>query len=225
MYNNFLYFDIETVGNYMTYDNFQENDINGSKLFRKKFETTSYFKDTKDINEAYSKYSGIFSPYGKIVCISVGYYNKSGRKLITSIKNEDERLILIEFSELLKKVSKKNYLLAGYGILNFDIPWVVRKMIKYDINVPDIINFNFKKPWELAIYDILDNIKLKSTYFLNLDEVCYELGVVSPKDKIDGSMVHQVYWDGGIDDVVHYCEKDVLSTMLICEKIFEYENN
>lgn len=222
MYKNLLYFDIETVGSYDSYRALSDIEPNGAALFQKKYTTTSYFKDVDNIDNAYLKYSGLFSPYGKIVCISVGFYGKGGNKQITSFKNDNEMIIIEEFAKLLIKVEKKNYLLAGYGILNFDIPWVVRKMIKYGIKVPNIINFNFKKPWELAIYDILENIKLKSTYYLNLDEVCYELGVVSPKDKIDGSMVHETYWNGGLDDVVHYCEKDINSTMLICEKIFEH---
>lgn len=221
MYKNLLYFDIETVGNFANYDVFLENDPVGAKLFNKKFETTKYFNEFDNVHNAYMKYGGLFSPYGKIVCISIGYYSKDEYK-INSFKNKDEKILLTEFASLLDKVDKKGMLLSGYGILNFDIPWVVRKLLKYGIKVPRIIDFNFKKPWEMAIFDILDSIKQKSTYFLNLDEVCYELGVVSPKDKIDGSKVHHTYWGGDLDSIVHYCEKDIKSTMLIAKKIFEH---
>jgi hypothetical protein len=36
------------------------------------------------------------------------------------------------------------------------------------------------------------------------------LGIKSPKDDIDGSMVGQVYWEtGDLERIVRYCEKDV----------------
>jgi hypothetical protein len=54
----------------------------------------------------------------------------------------------------------------------------------------------------------------------SFDEVCYELSVPSPKDKIDGSKVHHTYWyDDDLNTVVEYCEGDVYSTMLVAEKM------
>jgi hypothetical protein len=38
------------------------------------------------------------------------------------------------------------------------------------------------------------------------------LGIPSPKDDIDGSMVGDIYWkEQGLDRIVAYCEKDVIT--------------
>jgi hypothetical protein len=61
--------------------------------------------------------------------------------------------------------------------------------------------------------------------FSNLDvsfeDAAYGMGIPSPKDDIDGGMVHQTFWNGEIDRVITYCEKDVKTMILMCEKIYQ----
>ncbi|OZA57004.1 MAG: 3'-5' exonuclease, partial [Sphingobacteriales bacterium 39-40-5] len=43
--------------------------------------------------------------------------------------------------------------------------------------------------------------------------------IPSPKDDIDGSMVHKVYWeDNDLERIRIYCEKDVITTAQILLK-------
>jgi DNA polymerase elongation subunit (family B) len=48
---------------------------------------------------------------------------------------------------------------------------------------------------------------------MGLDDVCELVGIESPKDKIDGSKVATAVENGRLDDVVQYCEKDVIATL------------
>jgi len=72
----------------------------------------------------------------------------------------------------------------------------------------------------LRIVDISDDWKQKFAYIFSFDEVCYELGVSSPKDKMNGSDVHIKYWENKIDEIREYCEKDVSSSIDIGKIIY-----
>jgi hypothetical protein len=68
---------------------------------------------------------------------------------------------------------------------------------KYGITPSKIIDIYGSKPWDVHVVDLADEWKQKFKYFNTFDEVTYELGIDSPKDDIDGSMVHNVYWNEG----------------------------
>ena len=66
-----------------------------------------------------------------------------------------------------------------------------------------------KKPWDMRITDMADDWKGKFAWAFSFDEMCYELGVKSPKDNMKGSDVHKAYWNSEVEKVKEYCEKDV----------------
>ena len=43
--------------------------------------------------------------------------------------------------------------------------------------------------------------------------MCYELGVASPKVNMDGSLVHEYYHSGRLEEIKDYCEMDVSSSI------------
>jgi len=224
--NNLFYFDIETVGAQKDLESLKENDIKGYELFMKKYNKNPWMSESGQTADfAYEKYSPISSTYGKIVCVSFGYFHDKDEKgyTISSLYDDNEFELMKQVQKLFAKVSKKHLILSGFNINGFDIPWLVHKMNKYDIIVPPTLRIYGKKPWEIHSFDLFN--EWKSTYstykFLaSFDEVCYELGVKSPKEKIDGSKVHATYWyENDIDTIVHYCEGDVYSTMLVAGKM------
>ena len=223
--NNLFYFDIETVGAYKDLETLKENDEKGHELFMKKYEKNSWMNEELTADEAYQKFTPISSTYGKIVCISFGYFHEKNEDGLTinSIFNNDEEELMKRIQELFIKVSKKHLILSGFNINGFDIPWIVHKLNKYNLVVPNVLKIYGKKPWEIHSFDLFN--EWKSTYstykFMpSFDEVCYELGVPSPKEKIDGSKVHHTYWfDQDLPTVVHYCEGDVKSTMKVASKM------
>jgi prepilin-type processing-associated H-X9-DG protein len=77
-----------------------------------------------------------------------------------------------------------------------------------------------KKPWETRIVDISDDWKIRFAYTSSFDEVTYELGLESPKDNMNGSDVHVAFWDGRVEEVKTYCEKDVMACIKVSQKIY-----
>lgn len=215
-----FHFDIETAGQYKDYDSFLDNDERGAKLFLNKYEKMNWSEKYDDINAAYLDNAGIISTYGRIVCISFGY-ESNGEKHIRSFYGDDERDIVESFNNLLKKIETKSYNLCGFRINYFDVPWVLHKLHKYEIEPANMIYLYDKKPWDMRMVDMSDDWKSKFAWSFSFDEMCYELGVQSPKDIINGSDVHKYYWSGRIEDIKTYCEKDVSSSIDASKKLYK----
>jgi predicted PolB exonuclease-like 3'-5' exonuclease len=208
-----FHFDIETCGEYPDYNTFLLEDERGAKLFESKYHKMGWETKYNSIEEAYLESAGIISTYGKICCISFGYVDNSGSKQVRSFYGEDEREIVNNFNELLKKIETKSFKLSGYRIMYFDIPYVLHKLHKFGIKPANIIYLYDKKPWDARIVDIADDWKQKFAWAFSFDEVCYELGVKSPKENMNGSEVHKYYHKGKLEDIKRYCEMDVSSSI------------
>lgn len=213
----FFYFDIETAGQHSNYTSLKNNDELGASLFHKKYESNL----EGDIADVYREKSPIITTYGRIVCISFGVIHTDGSKKINSFYGNDEKLIVTQFNNLLKRIEQSNYILFGFRISNFDIPWIVHKLHKYDIEPSDFLYLYDKKPWESRIRDLADDWRLKSYYNHSFDEICYELDVISPKSGISGKDVHDLYWNDRYNDIKTYCEGDVSALIDISKKIYK----
>jgi len=214
-----FHFDIETAGQYKDFTEFERNDERGSNLFKNKYQKMQWEEKYENIHDAYLDNAGIIPTYGKIVCISFGFID-NGEYRISSFCGDDEKDIVNRFNELLKKIETKSFNLSGFRIMYFDIPWILHKLYKYGIKPADIILTHNKKPWEMRVVDLSDDWRGKFAWAFSFDEMCYELGVESPKDNMNGSEVHIAYWEGRVNDVKTYCEKDVKSSIKVSELIY-----
>jgi predicted PolB exonuclease-like 3'-5' exonuclease len=216
-----FHFDLETAGNYKDYETFLLEDDRGAKLFESKYKKLGWEEKYSSIDDAYQNNAGIVSTYGRIVCISFGFIDNEGNNKISSYYGDNEEEIVTSFNNLLKKIETKSFNLSGFRINHFDIPWVLHKLHKYGIEPASIIYLYDKKPWDMRITDMSDDWKQKFAWAFSFDEMCYELGVKSPKDIINGSDVHKYYWSGKIEDIKTYCEKDVSSSIDASLKIYK----
>ncbi len=210
-----LFLDIETVPQAQSAD-----DLNGtmkalwdkkSKLFRTPEQSAA------DVYER----AGIYSEFGRIICISVGFLkekNPFGFRL-KSFYNEDEKILLKEFSAMLLKFcsSRKEPLLCAHNGKEFDFPYIARRMVIHSMNIPEILDNAGKKPWEVKLLDTMDLWKFGDfKNYTSLELLTAVLGIPSPKDDIDGSMVAKVYYkDKDLNRIIRYCEKDVLAIVRI----------
>ena len=216
-----FHFDIETAGQHKDFKTFREVDSRGADLFESKYNKLGWEEKFGDLETAYIENAGIVSTYGRIVCISFGFIDNSGEKKISSFSGDNEEDIITSFNNLLKKIETKNFNLSGFRINHFDIPWVLHKLHKYGIEPASIICPYNKKPWDMRITDMSDDWKQKFAWAFSFDEMCYELGVQSPKDLMNGSQVHKYYWSGRIEEIKTYCEKDVRSSIDASIKIYK----
>ena len=176
-------------------------------------------KDDYTPDEFYER-AGIWAEFGKIVCISVGYFAfKNGeRQFRTTSFYGDEKKLLIDFSNLLNThFNLPQHVLCGHNAKEFDFPFIARRMIINGVDIPEKLNLFGKKPWEIAHLDTMEMWKFGDyKHFSSVRLLIKVLNIPSPKDDIDGSEVAEVYYkEKDIDRIVIYCEKDVVAVAQI----------
>ena len=114
---------------------------------------------------------------------------------------------------LCKWASDNTRFLCAHNGKEFDFPYVCRRMIIPGIKLPHCLNLAGKRPWEIPHIDTMQLWKFGDyKNFTSLNLLARTLGIPTPKDDIDGSMVGEVYWkQKDINRIVVYCQKDVIT--------------
>ena len=211
---NVLFLDIETVP---LYANFYELDDTSKLLWDQK---TKYQRKDEFSPEEFYDRAGIWAEFGKIICISVGYFVFKGdnRNFRRTTFHGEEDSILKEFKILIETHYNKSYhLLCAHNGKEFDFPYIARRMIIHKIDIPINLNLFGKKPWEVPHLDTLELWKFGDyKTYTSLKLMTHVLGIPSPKDDIDGSEVCDVYYkEKDIDRIIRYCEKDTIAVAQI----------
>ena len=208
-----LFLDIETVPQYATYAEMPETF---KKLWDIKAERLAKQDEGKSTDELYDR-AGIYAEFGKIICISVGFMNGAEFRL-KSFYGDDEKILLEEFSGLLSRhYNMPQHLLCGHNGKEFDFPYIARRMLINGLPLPQILNLQGKKPWEVQHLDTMDLWRFGDyKHYTSLNLLTTIFDVPSPKDDIDGSMVGEVYWqENDLERIVKYCQKDTLAVAQI----------
>jgi uncharacterized protein YprB with RNaseH-like and TPR domain len=224
---NILFLDIETVP---AYESYEKVPTPIQDLWEKK--TASLIKDGVDTPSSIYRRAGIYAEFGKIICISCGFFTQGNTFRIKSYFGHDEKQLLADFTSMLQKsFSSPDKLLCAHNGKEFDFPFLCRRLLINQMPLPSILDIAGKKPWEVAHLDTMELWKFgdyKSYTSLNLLATIF--GIPTPKDDIDGSKVWQVYWEeDNLERIVTYCQKDVLTVAQIllkfrCENLIRVED-
>ena len=220
-FENILFLDIETVPENEFYKDLTEEK---QELFALK---TQYQRKEEFTPEEFYERAGIWAEFGKIVCISVGYFinfKSSDRKFRVTSLFGDEFKILEEFKNLLDKhFNKPQHLLCAHNGKEFDFPFIARRMIIHQIELPEKLNLFGKKPWEVPHLDTMELWKFGDyKHYTSLKLLTSILGIPSPKDDISGSEVGGVFYkEKNLKRIVTYCEKD---TIAIAQLLLRFNN-
>ena len=211
---NILFLDIETVPETAT---FSELDEVKKELWEHKSQYQR--RDELTAEEFYDR-AGIWAEFGKIICISVGYFQLQNdlRTFRVTTFFGDEIKILKDFKNLVvTHFSQNKHLLCAHNGKEFDFPYIARRMIIHTIELPYKLNLFGKKPWEVPHLDTLELWKFGDyKTYTSLKLLTNVLSIPSPKDDIDGSQVYEVYYkQKDISRIVEYCEKDTIAVAQI----------
>ena len=218
--NHILFLDVETVSQHPTFDLLEERT---RSLWQQKIGFMARRDDhewqEEDYAQTYVDKAAIYAEFGKVIVISAGiiHQHENAPSLrIKSFYGHDEAEVLMQFANVLdRNFNDPNlHILCGHNIREFDIPYLCRRMTAHQIPLPVLFNITGKKPWEVKyIADTLELWKFGDhKNYTSLDLLSHTLGIASPKDEMDGSMVGKYYWEQqALEDIKRYCEKDVVT--------------
>ncbi|WP_143306957.1 ribonuclease H-like domain-containing protein [Chitinophaga vietnamensis] len=208
-----LLLDIETTPGVKAFEQLPEQM---QSLWREKLAKIAPVSENED--EGYADRAGIYAEFGKIVCISVGFFNLEDNRYhlrLKSFYHDDEAIVLSGFLELINKFHARvpRFQFAGHNIKEFDIPFICRRSVIHQLSLPQPLQLHGLKPWEVPMLDTLQLWRFGDfKHYTSLKLLTAVMGIDTPKDDIDGSMVGKVYWeDHDLARIATYCEKDVLA--------------
>jgi 3'-5' exonuclease len=173
-----------------------------------------------DPEMSFEKFASLNADFGRIICISVGYV-RNGRINLKSLCGDDERAILEEFNNIIAKVKG---IFIHFNGLNFDAPFIMRRMRHHGISLanPDFAN--------LRRYQESPHLDLMQSYYNWDARAMMPLGLLaeihrlpSPKGDLNGSQVHAAYLREELSRISRYCEFDVATTLNLWRKAWLFE--
>lgn len=222
IFRNFLVIDIETASSFEEYTSM---DARMQSLWNKK---ASYMQnvDERSPEELYFDKGAIFAEFGKVICISAGVFTKEEDNSIgirlKSFAFETEKETLTAFNNLIEsKFDSKELRMIAHNGKEFDFPFLCRRMLVNEIDIPEALDIRDKKPWEINHIDTMELWKFGDRKnFTSLDLLAALFGVESSKDDIDGSQVNEVYYkEGNLQRISKYCQRDVMVTAQVFLKL------
>lgn len=211
---NLLLIDIETVSEKASFELLNEE---WQLLWQEKIQRA--LPEDLTPAEFYPQRAGVMAEFAKIICISIGYFKKEGNTLLLRLKSfygDDEKILLKDFLDTLRQLENNNskWSFTGHNIKEFDIPFICRRLLINGLVIPPFLDFQNMKPWETNMIDTFQYWRFGDyKHYTSLKLLAAALGVPSPKDDIDGSMVGDVYWkEKNLERIVTYCQKDVVTT-------------
>ncbi len=207
-FKNILFLDIETAPQHASYEKMEDRM---KPLWDKK--ALKIGQNEADTPESIYNRAGIYAEFGKIICISAGYFHENSFRL-TAYGGHDEKEILISFSKLLNSFNRRSgATLCAHNGKEFDFPYICRRMLINGLPTPSIIDSSGKKPWETSFIDTMEMWRFGDyKNYTSLELLTAVFDIPTPKDEIDGSMVYDYYWNRNeLDTIIKYCRKDVIA--------------
>jgi 3'-5' exonuclease len=220
-FKNLLFIDIETVS---CVPSFQHLDDRLKTLWMKK---AGLIKNDglESPDDLFFQKAGIYAEFGKVVTIALGHIskNKEGEETlrVKALYNHNEAGLLTAFKQLLEeKFDGKSVVFCAHNGKEFDFPYLCRRMLVNGICLPDCLDLNGKKPWEVNHIDTLELWKFGDRKnYTSLETLAAIFGIESSKNDIDGSQVNQEYYiNGNLEKIAYYCMNDVVVTAQLFRK-------
>ena len=219
-----LFIDIETVPLQPSYELLTEGL---QKEWLRKAKNLKISPDEDNTPAAlFNEKSGVFSEFAKVVCIGFGslqLQNGDWKMRLKALAADNEKELLQNFCSMLDNFTKFYPALrfCGHNIKEFDIPFLCRRMIINGIGLPLCMQLSGKKPWEISHIDTLELWRFGDyKNYTSLSLLAEVLGIPSPKNDMDGSMVGKVYWQQhDLPRIASYCLQDVLTSARVYLKL------
>lgn len=223
---NILLLDIETVSVAPTFDGLSAE---WQQEWIRKADRIVNQNEQLTPEQTYAKHAAIYAEFGKIITIGVGKYFISDNGQIgiriRSFSGHDEHKVLKDF--LLMLLKNQNFKrLCGHNIREFDIPYLCRRLLVNNLQLPPLLNIGGRKPYELDY--LLDTLHLWKfgdyKHYTSLNLLTSLFNIPSAKEDMDGSKVGECYWkENNLEKISTYCKRDVLAVAQLYLKIKGYE--
>lgn len=220
-----VFFDLETAAEYYSLDRLAEANPKKAELWSKRCEyLRSRFEENREMTdeELYVEKAALTPEFARIVCASFARltWTEDGPSLIMkSYASDSEKEVLDGIHKVFEKFFNLKFI--GHNIKRFDVPMMCKRLLINEYSLPKGLLVHNLKPWEMPFIDTSEvwSFGAWQEGFTSLDLLATSIGLDSPKEDIQGSEVNRYFWNGEIERIAKYCERDVLTTTNILLKL------
>lgn len=175
-----------------------------------------------------SKVMSLSPWFGKVVSLAVGD-GEAQDPVVTVLVVPPDGAVLGEMPSWIRPVSEADLLrafwaLAGeaecvvsYNGRGFDVPFLIGRSLIRDVPVRvDLMTAPYSLRPHLDLFNILGG---RGRGPSSLDVICWSLGLTSPKEEMDGSMVAVEYEKGELAKIAEYNAGDVRATSRVYQRV------
>ena len=221
----FLFFDVETAGGAGSFDQLTEKlkELweHRAEFLRNSLSSKYPENAEKTASELFFEKSALQAEFGRVVCVSFGKvkFTDEGMPVvqIVSYYGDDEKDILQKSFKVMDGMNKNGVKLFGHNIKRFDIPFLCKRAFINGIEPAIPLQVWDKKPWEISATDSSElwSFGAWQEGFTSLELLCTVLGLPTPKDAMRGDQVHAEFYNGTVEGIKEYCQKDVLALVRV----------
>ena len=221
-----IFLDIETIAETPDFANYNKKSVR----------ETRYCGGSEEApEEQYHQRASVHAEFGRIVCISCIMRAPDGSVKRTSFCSDDEHKLLSDFFAMVAKVGA-SISFWGHNVKSFDIPFIYKRAIIHGLRIPKVLDFGTLPAWKMSnVVDTLELWQRSGTLRTGLELLCLCLGIESPKQKLTGAEVSDLYRNSYqtaagtashqqvLDTIAEYCEGDAIASMLCYERMTNSE--
>jgi 3'-5' exonuclease len=168
---------------------------------------------TENQLEVYKK-QALDSMKGRIIIIGICYQDKISVYEMEGLEGQ----LMVDFESIMTNLRdeiNETPHFVGWNISNFDLPWLWRKAIQY--NLPSLRRLIPKDNRNLYT-DLMKVWAADYKDYVSLSDCADFLGIEHGKDS--GADVYDYWKAGDIDKIIEHCRQDILTTKQVYERIF-----
>lgn len=215
--------DIETVRIKKDYD---ELSPQYKSAWQYKNKNEGVIPSEEELIKRWDTTASLYAEFSKVCAVSLSFLDTNGEKLMCkSFFGEDEALILSELKDFLQRIESskdgKHYRLVGHAAKYFDYPFLCKRYVINDLDIPTILDTAHLKPWETRNLCTNQDIWKMGGMGLgsSLPALCVAMGIPASKDDIEGDEVGECYYKGEFKRIAEYCNRDAIATFNIIRKV------
>lgn len=221
--------DIETV---RITDNFEDLDEEWQLAWEHKNKKDGQVLDNVELSNLWQRTASLYGEFSKVCAVSLAYLDGQGQLVCKEFYGENEKSLLESVAITLNNMKAKDasYRLVGHASKFFDYPFLSKRYVINELDIPLTLDSTSLKPWEGSNLCTNDIWKCGGTGAgSSLLALCKALSIPISKIDLVGDEVGRAYYSQEFERIGRYCSYDTVATFNVVRKfkrepVFQFDN-
>lgn len=187
--------------------------------------------EPEKLAELWERNASLYAEFSKVCAVSLSFLHQ-GELYCREFYGENEKELLISLKKTLDNMinSNSDYRLVAHAGKFFDYPYLCKRYLINDLDIPLILDSSAMKPWETKNLCTNELWKLGGTGAgSSLQALCKVLNIPTSKSDLVGDEVGKSYYNKEYKRIGRYCSQDTIATYNVLRKfkkqsIFQFDD-